>query len=96
MERLLPETGVYLDTSFALGALTPNGDGYYRADELPLLSDEAFVRLVRVFGAERVLFGTDSPWGGQAEGLTRFRKLPLTEAEKGAILGGNAERLLGL
>lgn len=95
--RLLPESGVYLDTSFALGALTPNGDGYYRTDDaLALLDDERFLRLVRLFGAERVLFGTDSPWGGQAESLRRFRALPLTEAEQSAILGGNAERLLGL
>ena len=96
VERLLPETGVYLDTSFALGALTPNGDGYYRPDELALLDGAAFTRLARAFGAERLLFGTDSPWGGQAEGLSRFRKLPLTEAEQSAILGENAVRLLGL
>lgn len=93
--RFLPETGVYLDTSFSLGALTPNGDGYYRADELALLDDAAFVRLVRLFGAERVLFGTDSPWGGQPESLRRLRALPLTEDEQTAILGGNAARILG-
>jgi len=96
VERLLPETGVYLDTSFALGALTPNGDGYYRPDELALLDGAAFLRLVRAFGAERLLFGTDSPWGGQTEELRRFRALPLTEAEQSAILGGNAVRLLGV
>ena len=97
VERLLPETGVYLDTSFALGALTPNGDGYYRTDEsLALLSPERFVRLVRAFGAARVLFGTDSPWGGQRESLAQFRALPLTEQEQSAILGENAQRLLNL
>lgn len=96
-ERLLPETGVCLDASFSLGAMVPNGDGYYRTPEsLALLDAERFVRLVRAFGAERVLFGSDSPWGGQREDVEQFRALPLTEAERAAILGGNAERLLKL
>ena len=97
VERLLPGAGVYLDTSFALGQMTPNGDGYYPTSEsLQLLSEAQFIRIVRAFGAERVLFGTDSPWGGQAESLRRFRALPLTDAESAAILGGNAQKLLGL
>lgn len=97
VERLLPETGVFIDTSFALGQMTPNGDGYYPTSEsLQLLSEAQFIRIVRAFGAERVLFGTDSPWGGQAESLRRFRALPLTDTESAAILGGNAQKLLGL
>ena len=97
VERLLPETGVYIDTSFSLGAMTSNGDGYYSTPEsLQLLGEEQFVRLVRAFGAERVLFGTDSPWGEQAESLRRLRALPLTDEELAAILGGNAQTLLGL
>lgn len=96
-ERLLPETGVYLDTSFSLGAMTPNGDGYYPTPEsLRLLSDEQFVRIVRAFGAERVLFGTDSPWGEQADSLQKLRALSLTDPELTAVLGGNAQKLLGL
>ena len=97
VERLLPETGVYIDTSFSLGAMTPNGDGYYPTPEsLQLLGGEQFVRIVRAFGAERVLFGTDSPWGEQTESLQRLRALPLTDEELTAILGGNAQKLLGL
>lgn len=97
VERLLPETGVYIDTSFSLGAMTSNGDGYYPTPEsLQLLGGEQFVRIVRAFGAERVLFGTDSPWGEQTESLQRLRALPLTDEELTAILGGNAQTLLGL
>ena len=97
VERLLPGTGVCLDTSFALGEMTPGGDGYYRSPaELALLAGDRFVRLVRLFGAERVLFGTDSPWGGQSEELRKLRALPLSDAERAAILGENARRLLGL
>ena len=93
--ELLPDTGVYLDTSFSLGAMTSNGDGYYQTpDDLALLSEERFLQMIRAFGAERVLFGTDSPWGDQTADLRRFRALPLTTAEQSAILGGNAVRLL--
>ena len=60
-----------------------------------MLGEEQFVRLVRTFGADRVLFGTDSPWDGQGEALARLRALPLTGEELEAILGGNAQRLLG-
>ena len=59
-----------------------------------LLGEEQFVRMVRAFGADRVLFGTDSPWDGQAEALARLRALPLEGEELDAILGGNALRLL--
>ena len=92
---LLPATGAYIDTSFSLGSMTPNGDGYYQsASELRLLDEPAFVRLVRAFGAERVLFGSDSPWMAQDQALAAIRRLPLTEGERGLILWKNAERLL--
>ena len=95
VEALLPNTDVCLDTSFSLGRMTPLGDGYYGPGDLDMLGEEQFVRLVRTFGADRVLFGTDSPWDGQGEALARLRALPLTGEELEAILGGNAQRLLG-
>ena len=42
------------------------------------------------------MFGTDSPWDDQAKALDRLRRLPLEPWELEAILGGNAQRLLGL
>ena len=97
VERLLPETGVCIDTSFALGSMVSNGDRYYKTQaELQLLDEARFVRIVRAFGAEKVLFGTDSPWGGQADGLRQFASLPFTDAEQQAILGENAKKILSL
>ena len=97
MERLLPETGVYIDTSFALGSMVSNGDGYYKtADDLKLLSGEQFVRLIRAFGMEKVLFGTDSPWGAQDDEIQKFKAFPLSDAEQNSILGQNASHLLRL
>ena len=96
VEALLPGTGVYLDTSFSLGEITPLDDGHYRPGDLPLLDEAAFLRMVRRFGPDRILFGTDSPWDDQETALARLRALPLEPAELEAILGGNAKRLLGI
>ena len=96
VEALLPGTGVYLDTSFSLGEITPLDDGHYRPGDLPLLDEAAFLRMVRRFGPDRILFGTDSPWDDQGAALARLRALPLEKSELDAILGGNARKLLEL
>ncbi len=92
----LPGTGAYIDTSFSVGKMCPLEDGYYRPEELDLLASPSFLKLVRAFGPERVLFGSDSPWSGQKESLAWVRAQPLEAEEKAAILGGNGEKLLGL
>lgn len=90
----LASTNVYIDTSFSLGSISPLGDGHYALDELPLLTGEAFCRLVRDFGADRVLFGTDSPWACQKTEADNIRSLPLTNVELDHIFYKNACSLL--
>ena len=92
----LAHTDCYIDTAISLGQIVPLQAGYYREEELPLLSEDAFVELVRAFGSHRVLFGTDSPWDCQKQALHNIQKLPLTQQEKDNIIGMNACRLLGL
>lgn len=60
------------------------------------IPEEQFVRIVRAHGADRILFATDSPWGGQKEFAEYFRNLPLSDEEKEAIARGNARKLLGM
>lgn len=96
VEELLWDTQACLDTSFTQGLMVPSGDGYYGPADLKLMEPEQFRRMVDKFGAHRILFGTDSPWGGQTESLEVFQTLPLTHEERAAILGGNAQKLLGL
>ncbi|MBQ9251032.1 MAG: amidohydrolase family protein [Clostridia bacterium] len=94
-KRLLPETGVYLDTAFALGRMTPAPDDYpWREEDLRLLGEEAFCDMVAAFGADRVLFGTDSPWGDPEAEVKQIRGLPLREEEIQKILSRNAAKLL--
>ena len=49
---------------------------------------------VKIFGAEKILFGTDSPWSSQKESIEFIKNLPLTEVDKNKILGENAAKLL--
>ena len=93
-EELLAGQPVWFDTSFSAGEITPLEDGHYSAGELTMLGRSDFLRMIRSFGADRVLFGTDSPWSDQKASLDMVRALPLENDEKDAILGGNARRLL--
>lgn len=93
-ESLL-DTHVYLDTAYTLGQIAPIDD-HYAPEELPMLADERFCELVRIFGSQRVLFGTDSPWDNMEQCVKRIRALPLTEAEKEDIFCRNASKLLSL
>jgi uncharacterized protein len=45
--------------------------------------------------ADYILFGTDSPWGGQAETLRMVRDLQLGDEREQRLLWQNARRLLG-
>lgn len=87
---------VYVDSAFSLGKFVPNGDGYYSGgDECMMLRDDEFVRIVREFGSERVLFGTDSPWASQVECVRAVMSLGLADDETRNILHDNAASLLG-
>ena len=78
--RVLPDTGVHVDTSSCLGFLTP----------------ERGTELVRAFGAERCFFGTDYPMWDHTEELARFDQLGLDESERNAVLWENAAAFFGL
>lgn len=57
------------------------------------MTPEEGARLVRTYGADRVLFGTDYPMWRADEELARFNAMPLTDAEREQILFQNAARL---
>lgn len=74
-----PESPIFADCSSSLYAMFP----------------EQAAALIREFGVNRVMWGTDYPMWDAKEELARFAKLPLTDIEKERVLGGNAMRLLG-
>ena len=70
----------YVDCSSSLYAMSPERAG----------------ALIRAFGTDRVLFGTDYPmWDIEAD-LARFMRIDLTDTARRAILSENAARLFGI
>jgi len=55
---------------------------------------EQFLRILEKHGAERIMFGSDSPWTNAANEMEHIRSLPIPDSDKTAILGGNAKRIL--
>ncbi len=70
---------IYIDTSFAV-----SGCGKARV-----------VKMIEKNPPRYVLFGTDSPWASQQQGVDDIYSLQLPEDEKADILWRNAAKLLG-
>ena len=60
------------------------------------LDNKRTEKLIKAHGAQKILFGTDSPWCDQAKEVSRIRSLNLSDDEINSILGGNAIRILKL
>ena len=80
VEEYIVGSDIYLDTSM--------GFGYYPREQ--------FLRIVRDHGADKILFGSDSPWSRADEEISAIRSLPISDGDKEKILSGNAKRLLGI
>ncbi|NLB28948.1 MAG: amidohydrolase family protein [Clostridiales bacterium] len=77
-ERHLCGRDVYFDTSM--------GFTYF--------SKAVFLRFVKNHGADRLLFGTDSPWSEPGAEIAALRAMPMTDGQKEQIFYGNASSLL--
>ncbi len=78
VEKDLIGLDIFLETSFTLG----------------FMEDAKFAELIRRHGADKVLFGTDSPWRNQKKEVESIRNLPLEDFQKELIFHINAEKLL--
>jgi predicted TIM-barrel fold metal-dependent hydrolase len=76
--RCLAGLDVYFDLSYILSYASP----------------ATVMEVIRAHGSERILFGTDYPWGDPGAFVRFVRALPLTENEREDIFHRNAERLL--
>lgn len=75
----LKDTSCYVDCSSSIMFL-----GKVRSREL-----------IRLYGAQRVLYGTDFPMWDEKEEIARVQSLGLSTEELELIFSGNAKRLLG-
>ena len=97
VDELLSLPHVYVDTAFSLGIITPReNDSHYIEHTNALMTDEKFCKLVRRFGADRVLFGSDNPWDSQKEAVNKVKNSGLEQSELDKIFCTNAKRILGI
>jgi predicted TIM-barrel fold metal-dependent hydrolase len=82
---LMPEVGRALENVFFDTAATPF-----------LYRPEIFTHVGQIVGFDKILFGTDYPLLSPGRIMKQLRSVGLGEEAEGLILGGNAERLLGL
>ena len=92
----LADTKVFLDTSFSTGKIKPLAGTFWQKKDLELMNEEKFLKMFSIFGADRIIFGSDSPWSSQRESLDFIKNLPIDESDKKKILGLNAASLLNL
>ncbi|MBR0260251.1 MAG: amidohydrolase family protein [Selenomonadaceae bacterium] len=91
--KTLGGTKIFIDTSFSTGKIVPRSDSHWQADDLEGLNAAQFMEFVKIFGADRILFGTDSPWTSPKTSIEFIKNLPLNDKDKNKILGENARRL---
>lgn len=60
-----------------------------------LVPGEVIADYVDRYGSERIMFGSDFPFGDPRRELGKIMRLRLADAEKEALVGGNVRRLLG-
>lgn len=92
----LKDTQVYLDTAFSTEAFTPLSDGYWKEEDTLMLSKEKMTEMIHAFGANRILFGSDSPWSSQKRVVEFIQDLPLTAEETEMILFKNAQKVFDI
>ena len=95
-EEQLADLPVLFDTAFSLGAITPRKGGHVAGGFTRNMNRDEFVTLVRRYGADKVVFGSDSPWADQMEYVRFIRESGLSESETELVLYKNASRILNL
>lgn len=81
MEQLAGKADLYFDTA-------------YTAD--PWMDRATMEKMIRMHGADKILFGSDFPWHLPLHELEFIDSLGISAEEKELITGGNARRLLGI
>ena len=89
-DRLSDFQNLYVDTSSSMATAVKD---YGIEPHVTSLTPAHTAALIRRWGAEKVLFGTDYPMWSQADDLAVFFEMGLSDAENRMILSENARRV---
>lgn len=65
------------------------------SSSMAFIGDRRTAELIRLYGTDRIMFGSDFPMWNPADEYARFAALPFSAAELEAMTWHNAERFLG-
>ncbi len=92
-DRLAGHGNLYVDSSSSIAAA---GKRHGLVPEIVYLDHDHATRLIRAWGAEKVLFGTDYPMWSPTADIEAFFDLALTDEERRRILWENARRVFAV
>ena len=92
-DRLSDFQNLYVDTSSSMATAVKD---YGIEPHVTSLTPVHTAALIRRWGAEKVLFGTDYPMWSQADDLAVFFEMELSDAENRMILSENAEKVFSI
>ena len=92
-DRLSDFRNLYVDTSSSMATAVKD---YGIEPHVTSLTPAHTAALIRRWGAEKVLFGTDYPMWSQTDDLAVFFEMGLTDAENRMILSENAEKVFSI
>ena len=78
VKKFLAGTPIMMDTSMTSG----------------YLDKDLFLEIASIHGTDKILFGSDSPWGNVGDDIKALKECNLTQEEKKQIFFKNAERIL--
>lgn len=85
-------SNVYFDTSIVITGYKPLLD-----NNIPSWTDDSLVvDVINEVGSDRILFGSDYPWGNPIDDINRFFSLDLSAEQKSNILGLNSMKLFNI
>jgi predicted TIM-barrel fold metal-dependent hydrolase len=97
-----PQTRLIIGHLFGLELYIQSGleleNVFFEISSPSLISHQRLLKAIRYFGAEKIILGSDTPYGldNLRINIERVKALPLSDQEKTNILGGNMQRILGL
>lgn len=100
--RRHPETCFIIGHLFGLAEYIESGvamgNTYFDISAPPFVSRHRVIQAIEHFGADRIILGSDSPYGKHnlRDNVRRIREMSLSDYDRQLILGGNLQRLLNL